>query len=78
MENQPAFQSDDENNIVKRSIQVKPATSRGSLHRMSRLNFGKIYTIEHNVETRDIGQVTQKSLVWLTKYFEEELKRSFS
>lgn len=42
------------------SIRVR-ASNGGTLDVMSRINFGKIYTVEHNVKVFDFGQVHTES-----------------
>ena len=43
-----------------RPIYVKPATPREKLDRAARLNYAKLYTIEHNVKVWFIGKVASK------------------
>jgi hypothetical protein len=38
-------------------IRVRPRTKQEKLHTMSRINFSKIYTVEHNVKVYDFGVV---------------------
>lgn len=40
-----------------------------ALHEMSRINFAKMYTIEHNVKVRDLGEVNPKSMADLWSVF---------
>ena len=37
----------------------------------SRINFSKIYTIEHNVKVKKIGKVAKEYLVWVLHYCKE-------
>lgn len=55
--------------IVKNPIAVKPAKEDQKLHSMSRINFDKIYTIEHNVKVMNVGKVAEGSLHNLSLYF---------
>ncbi|KAL4920077.1 hypothetical protein BDW62DRAFT_22314 [Aspergillus aurantiobrunneus] len=43
------------------------------LHPMSRLNFGKIYTVEHNVKVLPIGTISSGSMTRFHQYASEEL-----
>jgi hypothetical protein len=36
---------------------------------MSRLNYKKVYTVEHNVKVMDVGRVTRESLGVLLGYW---------
>jgi hypothetical protein len=38
-------------------IRVRPASKQGKLDPLSRINFGKIYTVEHNVKAYNFGDV---------------------
>jgi hypothetical protein len=55
--------------IVKNPIAVNPAREDQKLHPMSRINFDKIYTIEHNVKVMNVGKVVDDSLHNLSIYF---------
>lgn len=61
--------------MTKRPIAVYPSTPREKLDQMSRLNFGKIYTVEHNVKVRDVGKVTETSKVDFEGYVTTSLSR---
>ncbi|KAL9110754.1 MAG: hypothetical protein Q9227_004746 [Pyrenula ochraceoflavens] len=41
---------------------------------MSRINFGKVYTIEHNLSVRTVGRIHPSSLEALEMYFRESMK----
>jgi hypothetical protein len=56
------------------SIRVN-ANNNGALDVMSRVNFGKIYTVEHNVKVFDFGQVHNESRLVLNRQFWEVLNR---
>lgn len=38
---------------------------------LSRLNFGRIYTVEHNIKVRKVGRIPDEHLPRLNEYFEE-------
>ena len=59
----------DECGITKEPIAVKPSRRDSQLDPMSRLNFGKVYTVEHNIRAMDIGMVTKESEHRLVGYF---------
>ncbi|KIN07470.1 hypothetical protein OIDMADRAFT_47376 [Oidiodendron maius Zn] len=48
--------------ILNSSIQMVPHNPRTKLDKMSRLNYAKVYTVEHNVKVCFIGEVTGKHL----------------
>ncbi len=59
-----------------RPIRVIPKTPRDKLEKESRINYAKIYTVEHNVKVLFIGQIAQDSqhalvadfdAVWMNK-----------
>jgi hypothetical protein len=45
-----------------KSIRVKPRLRSSKLDPMSRVNFAKIYTVEHNVKVMDFGDVHEDSI----------------
>lgn len=54
---------------MRPSIRVKQKVYKEKLDKMSRLNYRKIYTVEHNVKVRDFGEVH--------KDYEERLVSNF-
>jgi hypothetical protein len=52
------------------SIKVKPRRRMDKLFSLSRVNFGKVYTVEHNVKVFDFGDVDKKDLPVLTRNFQ--------
>jgi hypothetical protein len=59
--------------LVKKDIAVQKASDDQKLDPMSRLNFGKIYTVEHNVKVMSVGRVTRESLPVLRGYWRNSL-----
>ena len=55
--------------IVKEPIAVKPADLDQKLHPKSRINFDKVYSVEHNVKVMHVGKVADESLRDLSLYF---------
>jgi hypothetical protein len=47
------------------SIQVRQKDRREKMFPLSRINFGKMYTVEHNVKVYDFGDVRKSSLFLL-------------
>jgi hypothetical protein len=56
------------------SIQVEPRLERGKLDPMSRINFAKIYMVEHNVKVFDFGIVHSDSMPVLKNQWQYTLK----
>jgi hypothetical protein len=48
-------------NLIRDPIRVVPKTDRDKLHPDSRINYAKIYTVEHNVKVLFIGQIHKRS-----------------
>lgn len=51
---------------------VRPISVDISLEPMPRLNFGKIYIVEHNVKVHTIGKITEDSMQRFHIYAEEQ------
>lgn len=47
--------------FVKQPVKVQPKTPRDKLEPISRLNYAKIYTVEHNVKVLFIGRIAPES-----------------
>jgi hypothetical protein len=60
--------------LFNRPIAVEQASFDQRLDSMSRLNFKKIYTVEHNVEVMNVGKVTKESLPLLLCYWRRSLE----
>jgi hypothetical protein len=63
-------EADPAEKIVKNPIAVNPAGQDQKLHPMSRINFDKMYSIEHNVKVMNVGKVADGSLHNLALYFQ--------
>ena len=61
--------ADEHGMMVKQAITVSAASPEQKLDPMSRLNFGKPYTVEHNIKAMDVGMVLRDSLPFLESYF---------
>ncbi|KAF2818652.1 hypothetical protein CC86DRAFT_155049 [Ophiobolus disseminans] len=59
--------------LGKEPIEVKVENTGVSLDPMSRINFAKPYTVEHNVKIANIGRVVATSVGLLDRYFAESL-----
>lgn len=62
--------------LALKPIKVKPKTPRDKLQPQSRINYAKIYTVEHNVKVFFIGEISDSSkrrfmtdfdVVWVKK-----------
>lgn len=54
--------------MTKKALEFEPFTPDQALDTMSRLNFGKIYTVEHNVKVLRVGRISSKSMGTFTNY----------
>lgn len=61
--------------ITKDPIAVDPASQDQTLDPLSRVNFAKMYTVEHNVKVMSIGTVTKRSMGSFIVYAKEEFDR---
>jgi hypothetical protein len=60
----------DGNLMNKQAIAVDPASPDQKLHEMSRLDFRRVHTVEHNVKVKDIGRVSSRSMPYLHSYWQ--------
>lgn len=58
-----------EEGILPVAIRIDPMQPANQLHPKSRLNYGKVYTIEHNVRVKPYGIVNKKSMHVLMHQF---------
>ncbi|KAK5148754.1 hypothetical protein LTR04_000554, partial [Oleoguttula sp. CCFEE 6159] len=59
-------------------IKVIVAARKTKLDSMSRINFGKIYTVEHNVKVFDFGDVHPDSQMWLLHQWQAVMGLNFA
>ncbi|RJE24960.1 hypothetical protein PHISCL_02724 [Aspergillus sclerotialis] len=57
-----------ESKTTKEPLEVKPATHDQKLDKMSRLNFGKVYTVEYNIPVMPVGVLSSRSKPKLINY----------
>jgi len=55
--------------MLSPAVRVKPRDRTGKLGVMSRINFGKVYTVEHNVKVFDFGVVHDDSMAAFSNHF---------
>ncbi|KAJ5129901.1 uncharacterized protein N7515_005940 [Penicillium bovifimosum] len=58
--------------MVKEPLEVVPAKFDSKLDCMSRVNFGKIYTVEHNVKVFPVGKISEASRLRFLEYARSE------
>ena len=68
------LQAEEQYLLINKAIAVEKASYDQKLDPMSRLNFKKIYTVEHNVKVMNVGQVTKESLPVLLGYWRKSLE----
>jgi hypothetical protein len=57
--------------MTKRPLRVIPDSLKLTLDPMSRINFGKVYTVEHNIKARKLGVIADESEHLLDLYFRQ-------
>lgn len=70
------FTGPNEPDTIKEPLEVEPATQEHTLHPMSRVNSGKIYTVEYNVKVVCVGKIAADSIPRFNAYLQEELINS--
>ncbi|KAL2352432.1 hypothetical protein BJ546DRAFT_1050302 [Cryomyces antarcticus] len=63
---------------MRNPIKVIVAARKTKLDSMSRINFGKIYTVEHNVKVFDFGDVHPDSQMWLLHQWQAVMGLNFA
>lgn len=66
----------DEPRMTKKPLRIVPASPGEKLDPMSRLNFGKVHTVEHNIRVRPIGRVSRAHMPDFVSYAQQELLAS--
>ncbi|RMJ29080.1 hypothetical protein PHISP_00023 [Aspergillus sp. HF37] len=62
--------------MTKEPLEIMPDRPDKKLDKMSRLNFGKVYTVEHNVKVMPVGKVTERSKPKLEGYISRAFRFS--
>ncbi|KAL5361111.1 hypothetical protein BJX96DRAFT_81357 [Aspergillus floccosus] len=69
---EPAADSS-EPRMLSKALEVRPVSDNHKLSPMSRLNFGKLFTVEHNVKVLHIGKITERSMPDFLAYARREI-----
>lgn len=72
MEDEEATEEDEDGNLEEgmlEPIRVMPTDPNAMMDPLSRLNFGKVYTVEYNVKVSDFGDVHSSSITNLERQF---------
>ena len=72
MKGSPSQGAKGEPKLSKKPIEVTPAATDQQLDSMSRIHFGKVHTVEHNVKIMNVGQVTKDSLQYFEGYWNDK------
>ncbi|KIX04530.1 uncharacterized protein Z518_05400 [Rhinocladiella mackenziei CBS 650.93] len=62
--------------MTKTPIIVDNTTKDKKLEPSSRIRFDKVFTIEHNVKTRNVGKISRKSLPYFWTYWRAEAQKA--
>jgi hypothetical protein len=73
VDTQPSRLPAEEKYLIKKAIAVEKASIEQKLSPMSRINYCKVYTVEHNVKAMNVGRVTRDSLGALLGYWRQSL-----
>ncbi|KAI9766177.1 MAG: hypothetical protein M1840_006744 [Geoglossum simile] len=57
--------------LSKRPLRVLPDSPELKLDPTSRINFGKIYTVEHNIKVKRLGEIAEEHMHLLKSYWAE-------
>ena len=71
----PAY-GPNEPKMTKDPLEVTPEPYQ-KLHMMSRLNFGKIYTVEHNQRVLPVGNISEESMAKFHLYAKRETELGY-
>ena len=64
----------DEKSFTKEPLRIKIEDPSISIDPMSRINFGKVFTVEYNLKVRNIGRIISESCKKMEEYFVESIK----
>lgn len=62
-----------ERGITKRAIEVVPARPEIKLNAASRVDFGTVQTVQHNVVVCEVGIVSERSMPYLQEYWNDAI-----
>jgi hypothetical protein len=63
----------DEQRLVRQPIQIKVEDASLSVDAMSRINFSKVVTVNHNLKVRNVGRIVVDSIKLMEEYFAESM-----
>ncbi|GAB1213552.1 hypothetical protein ATERTT37_002702 [Aspergillus terreus] len=59
--------------MLSKALEIQPISDDHKLSPMSRLNFGKLFTVEHNVKVAPVGRITDRSMPDFLAYARREI-----
>lgn len=59
--------------MSKEPFPIKVEDPKEIIHPKSRLNFGRVYTVEHNIKVLKVGRIPDEHLARLDRYFVERI-----
>jgi len=67
------FKPGEKESMRKEPFQIKIEESDEKIDAMSRLNFSRVYTVEHNVKVKNIGRIPPDEVPRLIHYFRDSI-----
>ena len=74
MSNSKPSRLQSEAEMIRVPLKVEPADPSQKLDPLSRVNFAKMYTVEHNVRVMPVGQLSKSSQHLLVGYWMAEVE----
>jgi hypothetical protein len=74
----PKYHHGGEPGLTKRPLAIIVEDNEILVDPMTRINFSKVYTVEHNVKVRTVGRIPKEDLVYLENYFQQTLQITIS
>lgn len=71
-----ATSPDWEHSMPKEPIQVVPAGKDQQLDEMSRINYAKVHTLEHNVKVMNVGKISLSSMSFFTRHWRAKVEEA--
>ena len=65
----------EETRLNKDPIKIDIVNISEKLNDMSRINFAKVYPVEHNVKVCEVGRVAKADFRKFCQYYEDEMKK---
>jgi hypothetical protein len=63
--------------LSKSALRIVLEVEGETLDSMSRIDFGKVYTVQHNIKVMNVGRIHKLDITWLKRNYNESMRMDY-